>query len=152
MINSRKIDDLDPAARLVCQRHIELCRLNGIELLVTSTYRDYPAQDELYAIGRTKDLDRKPVTKAMAGKSFHNYRCAWDVVPIVAGKPVWKANDALWLQVIHYGKEAGAEAGAEWKTFKDLPHFQLVPKVDNLPITLAIARARFDASGTIFTA
>ena len=126
MINSRKIEDLDPQVRPVCLRHIELCKDAGIELIVTSTYRDYQSQDQLYAIGRTSDLTRKPVTAAWAGHSWHNFRTAYDIVPIVAGKLVWNASDPLWKVVIRLGKQAGAEAGAA-PTDARAPHGQAGP-------------------------
>ena len=145
MINSRKIEDLDLPARQVCNAHTIGCRAAGIELLVTSTYRDFEAQDDLYAIGRTKEPERKPVTNAKAGKSWHNYRCAWDVLALVGGKAVWE-DLVLWKEIIRIGKAAGAEAGAEWKTFPDRPHFQFTPK----PLLLAQAFDRFKENGTIF--
>lgn len=144
MINSRDISDLDPRVQPICRRHIELCEAVGIELLVTSTWRDFESQDDLFAIGRTKDLGRKPVTNAKGGKSWHNYRVAYDVVPIVGGKAQW--NSPLWKEIIALGIQAGAEAGAEWKTFPDKPHFQHKPA----GMTLAQARAVFDAHGSIF--
>lgn len=144
MINSRDINQLDLPARKVCIAHIQGCKAVGIELLVTSTYRDFEAQNDLYAIGRTKDLDRKPVTNARAGSSWHNFKCAYDVVPLVGGKAVWN-DETLWKKIISIGKAAGAEAGAEWKTFPDKPHFQVTSG-----ITLAVALDRFHESGTIF--
>jgi peptidoglycan L-alanyl-D-glutamate endopeptidase CwlK len=148
MIDSRNISDLDPVAQEVCRRHIELCKDRGIELLVTSTWRDFEAQENLYAIGRTKELNRSPVTKARGGKSWHNYRCAWDVVGLVGGKPVWNKKDPIWQEIIQAGKAAGAEAGAEWKSFPDFPHFQIKP----IEMTLTQARQQFDQTGSIFTA
>jgi len=127
--------------------HISLAKAAGVQIIVTSTYRDFLAQDALYAIGRTTDMNRRPVTNARAGESWHNYRCAWDVVPVVNGKAVWDAKDPLWQEVIEWGEKAGAEAGAHWKTFPDLPHFQVKPNKD---LTLLEARRRFDALGTIF--
>lgn len=153
MINSRNIDDLDPEAREVCLRHIAACHARGIEIIVTSTYRDYESQESLYAIGRTIDKGtRRPVTNARAGHSWHNFKCAWDVVPIVHGKPVWNDKDPIWQEVVICGESAGAEAGAKWTSFPDLPHFQLRPTIEGLHINLDDARARFDANGTIFTA
>lgn len=146
MINSRLITDLDPPARIVCESQILQCKNVGIELLVTSTYRDFEAQADLFAIGRTKEIQRKPVTKARAGKSWHNYRCAWDVVPLIGGKAAWD-DEKLWVEIIRIGKECGAEAGAEWKTFPDKPHFQVLPPAMNL----ARAFALFSEKGTIFT-
>lgn len=144
MINSREISDLDPLVQPVCRRHIALCDAAGIELLITSTYRDYASQDDLYSIGRTKDVGRKPVTNARAGKSWHNFKTAYDVVPLVGGKAQW--NSPLWKEIIALGKRAGAEAGAEWKTFPDKPHFQYKPA----GMTLTQARTAFDAQGTVF--
>jgi peptidoglycan LD-endopeptidase CwlK len=144
MINSRLITDLDLPARKVCLAHVQGCKDIGIELLVTSTYRDFAAQDDLYNIGRTKQLDRKPVTNARAGQSWHNFKCAYDVVPLIGGKAVWN-DEKLWKKIISMGKAVGAEAGAEWKSFPDKPHFQITGG-----ISLQTALDRFHESGTIF--
>lgn len=150
VINSRSLEDLDPAARTVCNAHLALCSAAGIELIVTSTYRDYEAQERLYAIGRTIEKARKPVTNAKAGHSWHNFKVAYDVVPLISGKAVWNARDPVWKEVIRLGKEAGAEAGADWQSFPDMPHFQVTPTVSGLHISIDEARSRFDANGTIF--
>ena len=146
MINSRSLDDLDPEAREVATAHIAACHGEGIEIIITSTYRDYESQNQLYAIGRNGDT-RKVVTNAPAGHSWHNFKCAWDVVPVISGKAVWDATDPMWKRVVELGKSVGAEAGAEWMSFPDLPHFQVRPA----NLQLADARTRFDATGTIFT-
>ena len=146
MINSRSLGYLAEAARQVCQSHISVCAAGGIELLVTSTWRDSEAQDALYAIGRTVQPERRTVTNARGGHSWHNFQCAWDVVPIVGGKCIWDSSDPLWMEVIRIGKSVGAESGAEWKSFPDLPHFQFIPK----PLTLAQAQERFRDTGSIF--
>ena len=143
MINSRSIEDLDPHVQNICHEHVRLCAVQGVTLLITSTYRDFEAQDALYAVGRTVQMERKPVTKARAGQSWHNYRCAWDVVPVVAGKAVWKASDPLWKIVEVAGLQAGASRGPKW----DLPHYQVLPPA---PISYATARQSFEAAGTIF--
>lgn len=150
MINSRSLDDLAIEARAVASEHVRLCQEAGVELIVTSTYRDFEAQDALFAIGRTMHVDRKPVTKAKGGKSWHNYACAWDVVPVVGGKAQW--NSPVWSEVIAIAKSLGAEAGAEWKSFPDRPHFQVRPVIESKPITIAQAFERFTMRGTIFEA
>jgi peptidoglycan L-alanyl-D-glutamate endopeptidase CwlK len=152
MVSSRKLEDLDPDAASVCQEHLRLCRDAGIELIVTSTWRDFEAQDQLYAIGRTVEKERRPVTNARGGKSWHNYKAAYDVVGVISGKPVWDAKDPIWKEIIRFGKEAGAEAGADWKTFPDFPHFQFLPKISRVSIDFAEAFIRFKEYGTIFTA
>ena len=121
MINSRSLDELLPEVRARVDKLIEACKAAGIDLLVTSTYRDNESQDALYAQGRT--TPGKIVTKAKAGQSFHNYRCAIDVVPLLNGKPVW--NDTmLWSQIGGLGVQAGLEWAGNWTTFKEYPHFQ----------------------------
>jgi peptidoglycan L-alanyl-D-glutamate endopeptidase CwlK len=124
MINSRSLVDLHPAVGMKARRHLQLCEEAGIDLLVTSTYRDNESQAELFAQGRTKP--GRIVTKANAGESYHNFKCAYDVVPLRAGKPVWTTSGAdakLWLKVGELGELAGLEWGGRWK-FKDMPHFQ----------------------------
>ncbi len=92
MITSRQITDLIPAAGRKCYQFIIECNHNGIDVIITSTYRDEEAQHELWLQGR--GLPGPIVTNADAGQSFHNYRVAFDFVPIVNGKASWN-DDAL---------------------------------------------------------
>ena len=122
MINSRSLNDLLPPVKSRAEKMIEGCKAVGIDLLVTSTYRDNASQEALYAQGRTKP--GKIVTNARAGQSFHNYRCAFDVVPLRHGKPVWDAKDPVWQVIGQIGKQCGLEWAGDWKRFKEFPHFQ----------------------------
>jgi len=121
MISSRSLDDLIPGAKARATAFISACHAEGIDLLVTSTYRDKEAQDALYAQGRTKP--GKIVTKAKGGESFHNYRCALDVVPIVNGKLVWN-DEQLWKKIGQLGKQCGLEWAGDGVRFREAPHFQ----------------------------
>jgi len=121
MINSRSLDDLAPPAKQRAEAFIAAAKAKGIDLLVTSTYRDNESQDALYAQGRT--APGNIVTRAKAGQSWHNYRCALDVVPLVNGKAIWD-DQAVWKQVGEIGKSCGLEWAGDWKTFKEFPHFQ----------------------------
>lgn len=122
MINSRKIEDLLPPVRERVERMIAACKAEGIDILITSTYRDDESQNALYAQGRTKPGIK--VTNARAGQSFHNYRCAVDVVPMKNGKPIWNAKDPVWQDIGRLGKAAGLEWAGDWVRFKEFPHFQ----------------------------
>lgn len=122
MVNSRNLADLLPVVRDKVEQFIGLCAASGIDLLITSTYRDKESQDALYAQGRT--MPGKIVTNAKGGDSFHNYRCAVDVVPIINGKPEWDTSDPVWAEVGELGKKAGLDWAGEWKTFKETAHFQ----------------------------
>jgi peptidoglycan L-alanyl-D-glutamate endopeptidase CwlK len=122
MINSRNLDDLLPAVKVRVEKFINSAKDAGIDLLVTSTYRDNESQNALYAQGRTKP--GKIVTNAKGGQSFHNYRCAVDVVPLLNGKPVWDAENDIWQKIGDFGIAAGLEWAGNWKRFKEYPHFQ----------------------------
>jgi len=122
MINSRKLEDLIPQAKERVERFIALCHEQGIDLLVTSTFRDNESQGELYEQGRTRP--GKIVTNAKAGESWHNYRCAVDVVPLVNGKPNWDGSDPIWQTIGELGEQAGLEWAGRWRSFKELAHFQ----------------------------
>ena len=122
MINSRNLNDLAPPVKLRVERLMGLCVANNIDLLITSAYRDKDSQDALYAQGRT--APGKIVTNAKGGESYHNYKCAVDVVPLVNGKPDWDGSHPVWAKIGELGKTAGLEWAGEWKKFKELAHFQ----------------------------
>jgi peptidoglycan L-alanyl-D-glutamate endopeptidase CwlK len=122
MINSRDLALLHPPVLERVQRFLDTCKQNGVDLLVTSTYRDFESQAALYAQGRT--TPGHIVTNAKPGESFHNWHCAVDVVPIVNGKCVWDATDPLWAKVGALGKASGLDWAGGWTTFKETAHFQ----------------------------
>jgi peptidoglycan L-alanyl-D-glutamate endopeptidase CwlK len=121
MITSRDLADLLPRTSAKVSNMITGCKDAGIDLLVTATYRDNEAQDALYAQGRTVLGNR--VTNVKGGDSFHNYRVAVDVVPIVNGKCVWD-DLTLWARIGAIGTQCGMEWGGYWERWKDKPHFQ----------------------------
>ena len=121
MINSRKLEDLHPKVKKLCEDFIASCDKQGIDILITSTYRDGESQNELYSQGRTKP--GRIVTNARAGQSYHNWRVAFDFVPLVFGKPVW--NDvALFTKCGEIAELVGLEWAGRWKKFKELAHCQ----------------------------
>jgi peptidoglycan L-alanyl-D-glutamate endopeptidase CwlK len=122
MINSRSLDELTPPAKERVEQFLQLCKENDIDLFVTSTYRDHESQQALYEQGRT--TAGKVVTNAKAGDSWHNWRCAVDVVPLINGKPNWDGSDPVWTKIGELGEQAGLEWAGRWRTFKELAHFQ----------------------------
>ncbi|WP_439648439.1 M15 family metallopeptidase [Aquimarina aggregata] len=60
----------------------------GIRLQVTSAFRSWKEQAQLYNQGRSSP--GQIVTHAKAGESYHNYGLAFDVVEIRSGRPIWK--------------------------------------------------------------
>lgn len=125
MISSRKLEDLHPTVKAMADAFLSMCRAQGIDVLVTCTYRDAEEQNRLYAIGRT--VPGRKVTNAKAGQSAHNYRLAFDVVPLRHGKPVWGTSGedgALWNKIGTIGESVGLEWAGRWRTFRELPHMQ----------------------------
>ncbi len=122
MINSRSIDDLHPKVQVLCTQFIEKCKSVGISVIIDSTYRDFESQNALYAQGRT--TPGKIVTNAKAGESYHNFRVAFDFCPLLAdGRPDW--NDTLlFIKCGNIGKSLSLEWGGDFKSIKDMPHFQ----------------------------
>lgn len=125
MINSRRVCDLHPAVQRRCNTFLEACAAEGIDILITSTYRDHESQNALYAQGRT--IAGRKVTNARGGQSWHNWRLAFDVVPLRNGKPVWGTSGAdgvLWERIGLIGESCDLEWAGRWKSFKELAHFQ----------------------------
>ena len=121
MINSRKLSDLLPPVRERAEKFIAAAAREGIEILITSTYRDNESQNALFAQGRT--TPGKVVTNAKGGQSFHNHRCAFDFVPMVNGKPAW-SDAKLFERCGVIGEQCGLTWAGRWKTFKEMAHMQ----------------------------
>lgn len=142
---SRLITDLHPDVQRMARCAIVGWREAGLDVLITCTFRSAQEQAELYAIGRTKP--GRIVTNARPGQSSHNFRLdgrpaslALDVVPRRDGKTlVWgtKGNGIdddptddhtddleLWQRVAVVAKGCGLAWSGEWKTFRELPHFE----------------------------
>jgi len=125
VITSRNLNDLHPLVKSKALGHVAACKAAGIDLLITCTYRDNDAQNALYAQGRT--APGRKVTNARGGQSFHNYRVAYDVVPLRNGKPVWGTtgeDGVLWEKVGALGEIWGLEWAGRWTRMKEFPHFQ----------------------------
>jgi peptidoglycan L-alanyl-D-glutamate endopeptidase CwlK len=121
VINSRDLNDLTPHVKALAEQFVKLCADAGIDILITSTYRDAASQSALYAQGRS--VPGKVVTNAKAGQSFHNFRVAFDFCPIVNGKAQW--NDTVIFQKCgRIATSLGLEWAGNWKAFKELAHCQ----------------------------
>ena len=121
MVNSRSLTDLNPKVAALCSKFIEKCKANNIDVIITSTYRDKESQDALYAQGRT--TVGKKVTNAKGGQSFHNYKVAFDFVPLVNGKAMWN-DSALFIRCGEIAESVGLEWAGRWKKFNEMAHCQ----------------------------
>lgn len=121
MINSRRLEDLHPIVEGMCRKFINECHKVDIDILITSTYRDFESQNALYAQGRTGV--GKKVTNAKGGESFHNYRVAFDFVPVINGKAQW--DDLARIKLCgQIAKACGLEWAGDWVKFKEYLHCQ----------------------------
>jgi len=126
-INVRRLGQLHPVLAARGRAMIDLCSHEGISILVTQALRTWEEQDGLYAKGRTGDPIGKKyiVTNAKGGSSYHNFGLAFDIVILDAiGKADWDTAHPGWKAAAEAGKSVGLEWGGDWKSFKDLPHFQ----------------------------
>jgi len=108
---SRSLKDLQPKVQLMAEEFVENCSQAGIEILIYCTLRSKEEQDALYAQGRT--VSGKIVTNARGGDSWHNYGCAFDWVPLVAGKPQWD-NQPLYSRAGIIAEGVGLEWAGRW--------------------------------------
>ena len=121
MVNSRSLSDLNPKVAALCSEFINRCKVEGIDIIITSTYRDSESQNALYAQGRT--VPGNKVTNAKGGQSFHNWKVAFDFCPIVNGKAMW--NDlALFTKCGEIAEGIGLEWAGRWVKFKETAHCQ----------------------------
>jgi peptidoglycan LD-endopeptidase CwlK len=122
VINSRSLDDLHPKVKDLAVQLIAKCKSAGIDLLVTSTYRDNEQQTVLYQKGRS--TPGAIVTNAKAGESYHNYKLALDFVPLEDGKCAW--NDSSAFQRVGVIAEGlGMEWAGRWTgAMRELAHVQ----------------------------
>lgn len=126
MLNSRDIKDLHPKVQILANAFVAKCKANGIDVLITSTYRDFESQQALYDQGRSmasKARGEKIVTNAKAGQSFHNWRVAFDFVPIIYGKACWN-DSSIFNRCGVIAESIGLEWAGRWSTFKELAHCQ----------------------------
>lgn len=132
-VTLQRIEKLHPFVKEEVKQIIEECdiALTGkAKIRVTQGLRSFEEQEKLYALGRiTKD---KKVTNAKAGQSIHNYGLAVDICLITDGKAVsWDTakdwdNDGIadWYECVKIFAKYGWDWGGNWKTLKDLPHFE----------------------------
>lgn len=148
---SRNIDDLKYPVRVKCRQFVELCKQEGIEVLIYCTARSPEEQSILYRQSRTLNKIKEKakelsdvygrsdlakillgvgpqngphVTNAGPGQSLHNYGLAFDGCPIIHGKPVWDIESNLWEIYGGVADQVGLTWAGNWKSFKEFPHCQ----------------------------
>lgn len=130
----RNIATLDEQARPLFLRFALLANATaatfGCEYLMIAGHRTWEQQDALFAKGRT--APGQEVTKAKGGFSNHNFGIAGDFgvfrngAYLEDGTPETRSLAARVHRACSiHAKACGLEWGGNWRTFLDLPHYEV---------------------------
>ncbi|MDR3012719.1 MAG: M15 family metallopeptidase [Chitinispirillales bacterium] len=133
----RGLSVLHPQIRGKAERLMELCRENGLPILITETLRTKAEQDALFAQGRT--APGNIVTNAEYPRSAHCWGVAFDFCRNVRGRE-FDNGDRFFDSVGALGKSVGLFWGGDFKSFKDLPHFEDTEFMVNNSVNTLISR------------
>lgn len=99
---------------------------------IASGYRSTEEQQKLYSYGRYSPYKHKKIVTYADGinkTSYHQTGNAVDIYAYIDGKASWdsKYYEPLARHIQNVASELGVdlEWGGDWKSFKDLPHFQI---------------------------
>jgi len=134
---SRNLKDLHPDIQPLARYFLGLLKFEGLDILVTCTYRSNAEQNDLYEVGRS--LPGAIVTNAKGGQSEHNFTVngqpaskAFDIVPVICKECIWDTNHKSW-KIIERVWNTGVSNDRfylDWygrpdAPFREYPHFCL---------------------------
>ena len=114
----RDILELTPQAQKACNLFLAECKRQGLNVLVTETYRSKERQNYLYEQGRTRPGKKVTWTK----NSRHTSRRAWDICKNVKGAEY--SDSSFFKKCGQIAKSFGITWGGDWPT-PDTPHFEI---------------------------
>ena len=114
----RSISELTPLAQTACNMFMKRCKEEGLNVLITETYRSQERQNYLYEQGRTRPGNKVTWTK----NSRHTSRRAWDICKNVKGQEY--SDSGFFKACGAIADELGIIWGGTWKT-PDTPHFEI---------------------------
>lgn len=114
----RDLNELLPEVKKGAELFLEECKKQGLNVLVTETYRPQARQDWLYEQGRTRAGKKVTWTK----KSKHTSRRAFDICKNVKGHEF--DDSAFFKKCADIAINLGFTAGYYWDK-QDMPHIQL---------------------------
>ena len=110
----RDLSELRPYVRVRAEEWLARCKEVGLDPRISETYRSNKRQEYLYA----QKLSTVKTTGA------HGFRVALDYFFIENGKAVYPV--AKMTAAAQIAKSLGFEWGGDWKSFKDMPHLQML--------------------------
>lgn len=114
----RDIKQLNVQAQKACTLFLEECKKQGLNALITETYRSQERQNWLYEQGRSRSGKIVTWTK----NSRHTSRRAWDICKNVKGHEY--DDVAFFKKCGVIAAELGIIWGGNWKE-ADTPHFEI---------------------------
>ena len=114
----RDVKELTSSAQKACSLFLDECKKQGLNVLITETYRSQARQDYLYAQGRTRPGNKVTWTK----NSRHTSRRAWDICKNVKGQEY--SDSSFFKKCGDIAKQLGITWGGTWST-PDAPHFEI---------------------------
>lgn len=114
------LDQLNEKTREAALLFLEIAEDEGLEVVITETYRSQERQEYLYTLGRTAEGNVVTWTK----NSEHTKRSAFDIAKNVIGEEY--SDRDFFRKAAEIGKRIGLEAGYYWGDGRqDMPHFQM---------------------------
>ena len=120
----RDITQLHPELQKKLHRLSAECDKAGLKIGISECLRSTAEQDVLYAQGRTKPGHIVTNAKGSNYSSMHQWGVAFDFYRN-DGKGAYNNSGKFFQKVGAIGKSLGLEWGGDWKSIKDMPHFQL---------------------------
>lgn len=111
----KTLSELKPGAEAACEAFLFECGREGLDVIITETYRSQERQVELYAQGRTKP--GKEVTWTL--NSRHKSRQAWDIT----FKSTGYDDLSKFAKAGAIAQKLGITWGGKWSP-PDNPHFE----------------------------
>ncbi len=120
LVRIDSIDQLNNKTREAIELFLEISEDEGLDVIVTETYRSQERQEYLYTLGRTAEGNVVTWTK----NSEHTKRSAFDIAKNVKGEEY--SDLEFFEKAAEIGERIGLEAGYYWSGGKqDMPHFQM---------------------------
>lgn len=120
----RVITDLHPQLQKKIKELQKECNKQGLKIGIGECVRTVAEQDALYAKGRTAPGPIVTNARGSTFSSMHQWGVAFDFYRN-DGKGAFNNSDGFFNKVGRIGASIGLEWGGNWKSIKDLPHFQL---------------------------
>lgn len=120
---SRKLSDLTPELKEICEEFKEQCAEAGIDVLVYCTWRGEEEQNKAFAEGKSKLKYPKSKHNCVDSEGNPASR-AFDCVPTKGNLLLW-SDAQKYAKMGEIGRGLGLRWGGEFRGLVDKPHFEM---------------------------